>query len=235
MSLQEQIAQTIDHALLHPTLGERELEKGIRKIAHLPLASVCVKPCHVKRTIDLIKYEAISPGTVIGFPHGSQTTAMKVAEAVEMATIGASELDMVVHAGDVLEGTWARVEKELLDVKQAVEGSSVVLKCIFETDYVDQRDAIERLTQLVEETGWDFAKTSTGFGFVKNKQGTYQYQGAQEQHLKWMRNGSQKIDLKASGGIRTLADWRKMTAAGASRIGTSSTLSILAEAEAESA
>jgi len=230
MSLQDKIAQTIDHALLHPTLGERELEKGIRNIAHLPLASACVKPCHVKRTLDLLKDEDIPVGTVIGFPHGSQTTAMKVAEAVEMATIGASELDMVVHAGDVLEGQWARVEKELRDVKQAVEGSSVVLKCIFETDYVDQRDAIERLTQLVEDTGWDYAKTSTGFGFVKTASGSYHYRGAQVKHLKWMQGIVPKVKLKASGGIRTLADWHAMREAGAHRIGTSSTLSIIAEA-----
>jgi deoxyribose-phosphate aldolase len=230
MSLQEQIAQTIDHALLHPTLGERELEKGIRKIAHLPLASVCAKPSHVKRTIDLLKDEDIPVGTVISFPHGGQTTAMKVAEAAEMVAIGASELDMVVHAGDVLEEKWARVEKELLDVKQAVEGSSVVLKCIFETDYVDQRDAIERLTKLVEDAGWNYAKTSTGFGFVKNESGSYHYRGAQVKHLKWMQGIAPNLKLKASGGIRTLADWRAVREAGAHRIGTSATLSIIAEA-----
>lgn len=230
MSLQDTIARTIDHALLHPTLGEHELEKGVRKIAHLPLASVCVKPCHVKRTLTLLQDEDIPVGTVIGFPHGSQTTAMKVAEAVEMITMGAAELDMVVHAGDVLEGQWARVEKELRDVKQAVEGSPVVLKCIFETDYVDQRPAIERLTKLVQQTGWDYAKTSTGFGFVKNESGSYHYRGAQVEHLKWMQGIAPHLKLKASGGIRTLADWQNMIKAGAERIGTSSTLSIIAEA-----
>ncbi len=230
MSLQDKIAQTIDHAFLHPTLGEHELEKGVREITPLPLASVCVKPCHVKRTLTLLQDEDIPVGTVIGFPHGSQTTAMKVAEAVEMITMGAAELDMVVHAGDVLEGQWARVEKELRDVKQAVEGSSVVLKCIFETDYVDQRAAIERLTQVVEYTGWDYAKTSTGFGFVKNESGNYHYRGAQVEHLKWMQAIAPNLKLKASGGIRTLADWQNMIEAGATRIGTSSTLSLIAEA-----
>lgn len=232
MSLQEQVARTIDHALLHPTLGERELEKGLQKVAHLPLASVCVKPSHVKRTLMLLKDTDIPVGTVIGFPHGGQTTATKAAEAVEMSTLGVKELDMVIHTGAVLEGQWAEVEKELVEVKKAVANTSVVLKCIFETDFVHQREDIERLTKLVELTGWDYAKTSTGFGFVKRKGGGYHYRGAQVQHLKWMQAVAPQLKLKASGGIRTLANWEKMTAAGASRIGTSSTLSILAEAEA---
>lgn len=235
MSLQEQVAQTIDHALLHPTVCERDLEEELAKIAHLPLASVCVKPCHVAHTKPLLQESEIALGTVIGFPHGGHTTATKIAEAVELLSLGAVEFDMVTNIGAVLQGQWIQIEQELRALKREIVGESVVLKCIFETDFITRQADIERLATLVEETGWDFAKTSTGFGFVKNKQGTYQYQGAQEQHLKWMRNGSQKIDLKASGGIRTLADWRKMTAAGASRIGTSSTLSILAEAEAESA
>jgi deoxyribose-phosphate aldolase len=230
MSLQDKIAQTIDHALLHPTLGERKLEEGIQAVAHLPLASICVKPCHVVRALEQLSDGGISVGTVVGFPHGSHTTASKAAEAAELRVLGAKELDMVINIGAVLEGQWKQVEEELVAVRRAVDDPETLLKCIFETDYVQERASIEQLTKMVYEAGWDYAKTSTGFGFVKNENGFYQYRGAQVQHLQWMRAAAPEMKLKASGGIRTLADWTRMTQAGATRIGTSSTLAILAEA-----
>jgi len=229
MSQQEKIAATIDHALLHPTLGWKELEAGLASIAHLPLASVCVKPYQVERTAELLQGTEISIGTVVGFPHGSGTVTTKVSEAVELAELGADELDMVVNVGRVLSGDWSEVERELRAVKSALAGAQVVLKLIFETDFVNKKADIQQLTRLCDSEGWDFSKTSTGFGFVKQDNGYYAYSGAQSQHLKWMREASASIGLKASGGIRTLADWRAMVAAGATRIGTSSTLSILAE------
>ena len=231
MLTEKDIAQTIDHALLHPTLSEEELEKGLSKVAHLPLASVCVKPCHVARALAQLADGNIKVGAVLGFPQGAHTANTKVAEAVEMAAAGASELDMVVNVGQVLGGDWSAVERELKAVKTALADAKVVLKLIFETDFVDRKSDIQQLTRLCAEAGWDYAKTSTGFGFVKQENGDYAYRGAQAKHLRWMREASPSIGLKASGGIRSLADWREMTEAGASRIGTSSTLSIMAEVQ----
>ncbi len=231
MSEREKIAATIDHALLHPTLGRKELEAGLAEIAHLPLASVCVKPYQVERAAELLESTEIGIGTVVSFPHGSATTATKVSEAVQLAELGAAELDMVVNVGRVLGGEWAEVERELRAVKTALAETGVLLKLIFETDFVNGKADIQQLTRLCEAEGWDYAKTSTGFGYVKQPNGFYAYSGAQVQHLKWMREASSSIGLKASGGIRTLADWREMAAAGATRIGTSSTLAILAELE----
>jgi len=229
MSFQDKIAQTIDHALLHPTLGEAQLEKGILEVADLPLASVCVKPCHLVRALEQLGDAGIPVGTVVGFPHGSQTIASKAAEAAELRVLGAKELDMVINIGAVLEGQWQQIEQELLSVRRAIDDADTVLKCIFETDYVQEEETIRQLSKIVCETGWDYAKTSTGFGFVKGESGQYQYRGAQVQHLKWMKAAAPQLKLKASGGIRTLEDWKRMTAAGAQRIGTSSTRSILAE------
>ena len=129
------IAQLIDHALLHPTMTDQEIREGCELAARLGVKSVCVKPYAVPLAVDTLKGTRTLVGTVIGFPHGSQPTQIKVAEAEWALAAGAVELDMVVNIGKVLQGDWEFVRRDIEAVAQAAHRQGALLKVIFETDY----------------------------------------------------------------------------------------------------
>jgi len=193
-------------------------------------ASVCVRPCDLRNCAEELAGSRTAASTVIGFPHGGSTRAVKVAEAREaiedaQSVLGTSgpplELDMVVNIGRVLTGSWGLVRDEVQAVLDVTRARGGLLKVILETGYLDEAQ-IRRLCELNSEIGTDFVKTSTGFG----------PRGASVEDVRLMRAASADgVRIKASGGIRTLADAVSLIDAGADRIGTSRTAEILAECE----
>ncbi|QHV97681.1 deoxyribose-phosphate aldolase [Spirosoma endbachense] len=225
------IAKLIDHALLHPTQTDAELRAGCQVALAYNVASVCIKPYAVSMAAKLLAGSSVRVGTVIGFPHGSNALSLKLAETVQACRDGAVEIDMVVNIGKALSKDWSYISDEIRAVFYTCQEFGAILKVIFETDFLSD-DALKiRLCQICTEVGVEFVKTSSGFGFVKGTDGKYDYQGATEHDLRLMlTHVGPNVQVKASGGIRTLDELLKLNAMGVSRIGTSSTVAIINEA-----
>jgi deoxyribose-phosphate aldolase len=222
-----QIAQAIDHALLHPTMQDQEISSGCRVAAELQLRSVCVKPYAIPLAARELRGTGVAVGTVIGFPHGSNPSVVKAAEADWACRAGAVELDMVVNVGRVLQGDWDFVRSDIEGVLQVARQYGAILKVIFETDFVTADADKQRLCELCVNLGVDFTKTSTGFGFRKLGAG-YDYVGATEADIRLMVAAcGANVQVKASGGIRNRADAVKYLALGCTRLGTSASAVIL--------
>lgn len=227
--MSESIVSLIDHAVLHPTQTDDDLRKACAMCAELGTASVCVKPSMVPLAVELLAGTATLPSTVIGFPHGGTSTAAKVREAEIACGEGARELDMVVNIGAVLAQQWNYVEEEIRRIAEATSAGGAILKVIFETGLLPNDDLKIRLCQICEAAGAAFVKTSTGFGYVKDDAGNLVATGATEHDIRLMRaTCSDKVQVKASGGIRSYADAQKFVALGATRLGTSGTEAIAA-------
>ncbi len=225
-----EIAKLIDHALLHPTLTDKELEAGCRLAAKYQTASVCVKPYALRNAADWLRNSGVMVTTVIGFPHGSNTILQKYQESEQAIEDGAVELDMVVNIGKVLSEDWEYVTEEINTIQQLVTEKNITLKVIFETDFLSNEHKI-KLCGISSESNVGFVKTSTGFGFVKHSDGNFRTVGATAEDIKLMRKYSDpQVEVKASGGIRTLNDLLMMVECGATRIGTGSTQAIMEEA-----
>jgi deoxyribose-phosphate aldolase len=212
----KQLAKTIDHSLLTPDLPEQEVIAGCELADRYHVASVCVKPCDVKLAAQILKDSDVKVGTVIGFPHGNSTTETKVFEARKAIEDGAVELDMVINIGAMLSGKYDLVRDEIQAVVEAARGKAIV-KVILENAYLS-KDEIVKACRLVEQAGADYVKTSTGFAAT----------GATVDDLKLMRKSvSEKVQVKAAQGIRTLDALLSAIDAGATRVGARSTASML--------
>jgi deoxyribose-phosphate aldolase len=223
------IVALIDHAVLQPTQTDDDLRAACRLCVEVGTASVCVKPSMVPLTAELLAGSRVVPSTVIGFPHGGTTTATKVCETEIACREGAREVDMVVNLGRVLAGDWDFVLADILAVREAASAGGAITKVIFETGLLPSDDLKIRLCELSEEAGVAFVKTSTGFGMVKDASGGMKATGATEHDIKLMRaNVSDRVAVKASGGIRSFEDAQRFVALGATRLGTSGTEAIAA-------
>ncbi|MDQ1089529.1 deoxyribose-phosphate aldolase [Siphonobacter sp. SORGH_AS_1065] len=224
------VSKMIDHALLHPTLTDAELEAGCRLAIQYDVASVCIKPYAVKKAAEWLSGSSVLVCTVIGFPHGSPSTQVKVAETIQACEEGATEIDMVVNIGKVLSEDWAYIKSEIQAIQDVCVIHGAILKVIFENDFLPRDSYKIKLCEICTEVGVAFVKTSTGFGYVKNSTGAFESQGATEHDLRLMLDHiGPTVAVKASGGIRTLEQVLKLKAMGVQRIGTSSTESILNE------
>lgn len=224
------VSKMIDHALLHPTLTDADLEAGCRLAIRYDVASVCIKPYAVKKAAEWLAGTSVLVCTVIGFPHGSNTIPVKVAETIQACKEGATEIDMVVNVGKVLSEDWAYIQAEIQAIQEACLSHGALLKVIFENDFLPQDSYKIKLCEICTEIGVAFVKTSTGFGYVKNATGTFESQGATEHDLRLMlAHIGPNMAVKASGGIKTLAQVLTLKEMGVQRIGTSSTESILNE------
>ena len=224
------LARMIDHSLLHPTLTDAQLRDGLALARRFECATACVKPYAVAMSAAALAGSSVAVCSVVGFPHGNHHPEMIVAEAERAISEGATEIDMVVNAGKVLGGDWAYVSAELKIVNAACVAHGSLLKVIFENDYLPDA-AIIRLCELCTEHQIAFVKTSTGYGFVKQPNGDYNYLGATDGRLALMRKHSgPHVQIKAAGGIRTLDDLLRVRALGVTRIGATSTEAILVEA-----
>ena len=218
----DNIASYIDHALLAPGLGKAQLIEGCELAARLQVATVCVKPSDVGDAASRLAGSTVGVGTVIGFPHGVTTSAVKAAEAKQAIENGAAELDMVVNIGRVLDADWSYVERDIEVVANEARIANGIVKVIFETDLVTEDEAKISLCRICTDLAVDFVKTSTGFGFVKGEDGRYGYLGATEGDIRLMReNSGADVKLKASGGIRSFQQAKAFINMGCERIGTS--------------
>jgi deoxyribose-phosphate aldolase len=224
------LSKMIDHSLLHPTMTDAEIQAGCVLARTYDTASVCVKPYAVAVSKSLLAGSQVLVCSVIGFPHGNSTPAIKVAETVQAMTDGAVEIDMVVNIGKVLGADWGYVSAEIRAVNDACLAGGAILKVIFETDYL-QDEHIIRLCEICSQHQAAFVKTSTGYGFVKQANGFYSYQGATDHNLSLMRShAAPGVAIKAAGGVRSLDDLLRVRSLGVSRIGATATASMLDEA-----
>lgn len=226
------LAKMIDHSLLHPTMTDRDLRDGCALARRYDVATVCVKPYAIELARESVAGSEVGVCTVIGFPHGNSSTAIKVHEADDAAARGASEIDMVVNIGKVLGADWEYVSREIEAIQAAVSARNASLKVIFENDYL-QDEQIIALCEICSRANVAFVKTSTGYGFVKQANGMYTYQGATDHHLRLMRTHCPStVQVKAAGGVRTLDDLLRVRELGVTRIGATATAHILETAKA---
>lgn len=209
----EQFAKTIDHSLLQPQLTEADVTAGCNIAAQYHAASVCVKPYHVKLAAELLQNSDVLVSTVVGFPHGSSTTTTKLAEAQQAIDDGAVELDMVINYGQLRSGHIEYVGAEIKAICDLAHARNVKVKVIFENAHLTDEQKIIAC-QLCEAANADWVKTSTGFAPT----------GATVADIKLMRaNVSDKVQVKAAHGVRTLAAALEMIDAGVTRIGATAT------------
>jgi deoxyribose-phosphate aldolase len=228
-----EIAKMIDHSLLHPTLTDKELEEGCEIARRCHAASACVKPCHIRRTAELLRGSDVIVCGVIGFPHGNSTTKVKVFETEQAMDDGATEIDMVVNIGKVLSGDWAYVEAEIKAISDVIKSRKHSLKVIFENDYLEDSHKI-RLCEICSREKVAFVKTSTGYNFVKTEDGKYfTYKGATDHDLALMRKHSDpSVQVKAAGRVSNLDAILRVKALGVTRVGTKGTEAIIEAARA---
>lgn len=228
----QQIAKMIDHSILHPTFTDQDLIDNCQVANKFDVATVCVKPYHTKMAAELLKDSNVEICAVIGFPHGNSTTEIKSAETLQVIKDGATEVDMVVNIGKVLQGDWDFVEKEIQELNDICVQHNAKLKVIFETDFVTREKDIIKLCEICSKHKVAFVKTSTGYGFVKGEDGRYDYSGATVDNLRLMRKYSApSVEIKAAGGIRNLDQLLAAREAGATRVGATASKEILEEAK----
>lgn len=217
----EQLAKVIDHSLLRPELTEADVLAGCELAARYHVATVCVKPCDVKLAKEALKDSDVLVSTVVGFPHGSNLTSIKVAEAEKAMDEGALELDMVLNIGQLRSGNHDYVREDIKAVCEAAHARGVKVKVIFENSYLTDEEKIVAC-KLSEAAGADWVKTSTGFASG----------GATLEDLRLMRaNVSDKVQIKSAGGVRTLQALLDVIDAGVTRSGATATATILDDFE----
>lgn len=213
----QNIARLIDHTLLRPDATDADIAVLCNEAVEYGFFSVCVHPLFIRQARGLLSASKIKICTVIGFPLGANTSAVKQYEALEAVFHGADELDIVINSGLVKAQDWTALEKEVSDIVTISPG--VVHKMIIETCNLTD-DEKKHATLAVMKAGAEFIKTSTGFGTG----------GATIQDIELLKSVTKgKIGIKAAGGIKTLDQVKKLVAAGASRIGTSSGVTIMKE------
>jgi deoxyribose-phosphate aldolase len=219
MTSREQLAMMIDHSLLHPNLTADEIRRGCQDAIEFGFAAVVVNPAHVPVTARALKGSPVKACSVVSFPFGLSTREAKVLETRKALVEGAEEIDMVMNFSALRSGQTELVLNDIEGVVDEAERTSkrIVVKVILENCYLSQAEK-ERACQLVVKAGADFVKTSTGFG----------KSGATVEDVQLMRKTvGPKFGVKAAGGIRTLEQALQMIEAGADRIGTSASVSII--------
>jgi deoxyribose-phosphate aldolase len=209
------LAPYIDHTLLKPGATREELVKLCDEARTYRFAGVCVASQNVALCARLLEGSGIRPISVVGFPSGTEATDAKVAEAREAIGAGAAEIDMVIHLGRLKAKDYAYVERDIRAVVEAAAPRPV--KVILETSALDRDEKVIGCA-LAKAAGAAFVKTSTGFGPG----------GATAEDVALMRQVvGEELGVKASGGVRTAADARRMLAAGANRLGASASVNIV--------
>ncbi len=219
---QSALAGMIDHTLLKAEATSGEIETLCQEALQHRFASVCVNPVRVNQAANLLHDSDVKVCTVIGFPLGATSSAVKAMEVIRALADGAEELDMVMNIGAAREGKWNDVEGDIRAVVKAAQGR--VVKVILETCLLSEEE-IQRACLAAETAGAQFVKTSTGFGAA----------GATVQAVEIMQKAvGGKLGIKASGGIRDRQALLAMIEAGATRIGTSAGPALLSVGFAES-
>ncbi len=208
-------APYIDHTLLDPTAMPEQIDRACDESDRYGFPSVCVYPCYVKRAVDYLNKKRVVVSTVIGFPSGASTPSTKLYEAQEAIENGAKELDVVINLGLIKAGNGDAL---LAEIAQICEITRVPVKAILEMNLLTQDEQV-LAAEVCIEAGVMFLKTSTGWAG-----------GATIEQVKLLKSiGGNKVGIKASGGIRTLEQAIALIDAGATRLGTSRGVEIMAE------
>ena len=211
------IAKTIDHSLLKPEMTREEVKAGCEIAKKYDVASVCCKPSDVQFCADLLKGTDVLVGTVVGFPHGTTTTEVKVFETKQAVADGATEIDMVINIGHLKSGMNAEVQADIKAVVDASAGHTV--KVILENAYLTDEEKVTAC-KLSEAAGAHYVKTSTGYAPT----------GASIADIKLMKASvSSHIKIKSAGGVRTLDSLMEYLDAGISRSGATTTAVMIDE------
>jgi deoxyribose-phosphate aldolase len=214
--MDESLARIIDHTLLKPEATEAEIVQLCREARQYRFCSVCVNTCWVPLCRELLADSGVKVCCVVGFPLGAMDSASKAFEAGQAVTAGADEVDMVLNVGALKSGKRDWVEADIRAVVQAAGGKTT--KVILETGLLTDGEKVEAC-RLAKQAGAAFVKTSTGFA---------KGSAATAEDIALMRaTVGPDMGVKASGGVRTLADARRMVEAGATRIGASSGIAIV--------
>jgi len=213
----EAIAKMIDHTLLDPALTTRELEEGCALAIHCNLASVCILPYYLARCAELLSGTTVRASTAIGFPHGGQRTAMKVAEARQAVKDGAHELDVVINISKARSSDWHYVNDELFALTQTIHGEGAKIKVIFQNSYLDEASKIF-LCQICGSMGVDW---------VENASADLPGEVCVPDLELMRRNLPERVQVKAAAGIRNLDALLAVRAIGVSRVGSTGAESIL--------
>lgn len=215
------IAKMLDHSLLKPEMDEATIRRGLEVAKQYDVASICVRPCDVALAREMLAGTQVHVSTVIGFPHGSNRTEVKVLEAQLAMDDGATELDMVLNIGRLLSGAEDEVRADIKAVVDAAHARGALVKVILENAYLTDAQKV-LACRLATEAGADFVKTSTGFA----------PSGAKIDDLKLMRDSvPENVKVKAAGGVRTLDAVLACREAGCTRCGATATEVIMQEAE----
>lgn len=213
MNITEILARC-DHTLLLQTATWEEIRAICDDGMKYKTASVCIPPCYVKQAKEYVG-DRLAICTVIGFPNGDSTTAVKCFETAEALREGADEIDMVIHVGDLKAGNDDKILEEIRAIKKVC--GDKILKVIIETCLLTEDEKL-RMCRIVTESGADYIKTSTGFSTA----------GATREDVALMRaNVGAHVKVKAAGGIASLADAEDFINLGADRLGTSRVVKII--------
>jgi deoxyribose-phosphate aldolase len=207
------IAPLIDHSLLGAAATSSHVEQWCEEADRFHFATVCVNPCHVRQAVELLHNKKPQVCTVIGFPTGATTSAVKLFEAQDAAENGAAELDVVINLGLLKMGKVDEFHREIAEIR---ESTGLVLKAILEMSLLTEAE--KRLAaELCMDAGVEFLKTSTGWAG-----------GATVADVRLLKELTQdRVGIKASGGIRTIDQALELVIAGATRLGTSQGVSLL--------
>jgi deoxyribose-phosphate aldolase len=213
----EQVAATIDHAVLKPDQTEAELRKNASMCIERGVASLCVRPCDIQPAADLLRNSPVMVSCVLSFPHGADTTATKLFQAQQAIADGVQEIDMVMNIGRFLSGKHRHVHDDIKAVVEIAHASGVIVKVIQESCYLSL-EQVARACEISYEAGADFVKTSTGFG----------PSSATPEIIDVMvKTVGGKMGIKASGGIRTWEQAVGYLDQGATRLGIGATTAVL--------
>jgi deoxyribose-phosphate aldolase len=211
------LARMIDHTLLKPDATQKEIEKLCEEAKDYGFASVCVNPSYVKLCAKLLHNTNIQVCTVIGFPLGATSSAVKTFETYHAMEDGAREVDMVINIGMLKSGEYEYVQEDIHSVVSAAHSSGVLTKVIIETGLLTDEEKVKACL-LAKKAGADFVKTSTGFSKG----------GATLADIVLMRKVvGPVLGIKASGGVRSKEDALALIANGADRIGASASVKIV--------
>lgn len=214
------INRYIDHTLLKPEATVSQIDQTVREALDNHFFSVMVNPYWVAHVHNQLKGSDVKTACVIGFPLGANTTAIKVAESRQAIADGADELDMVMNIGEMKGGRTDRVLEDIRSVVEVCHEAGRLVKVIIETALLSDEEIIEA-SRLVAQAGGDFVKTSTGFST----------RGASIHDIKLMKSAvGDRIKVKAAGGIHTRQEAEAMIAAGAERLGLSSSMAVIDKA-----
>ncbi len=219
----QQVAAVIDHAVLKPDMTVAQIKENAELCKKWGVASMCVRPCDVKLAAELLKGSPVKVSCVLSFPHGTDTTPVKVFQAQQAIADGTQEIDMVMNIGEFLSGNYDYVRNDIKAVVDTAHASGVLVKVIQESGYLTQ-EQVAKACELSYEAGADFVKTSTGFGPGS---------ATPETIATMVRTVGGKMGIKPSGGVRSWQTAVGYLDQGATRLGVGSTQAVLDGADSE--